>query len=75
MITRAVQMKMPVFSRVRKRDIESGGIMKTRIIAIVIVALGTFGACSAEGQALAILYDDADFPDSRSDPRSQKRTS
>lgn len=49
--------------------------MKTRIIAIVIVALGTFGACSAEGQALAILYDDADFPDSRSDPRSQKRTS
>jgi 3-phosphoglycerate kinase len=40
----------------RKRDIESGGIMKTRIIAIVIVALETFGACSAEGQALRDVF-------------------
>jgi hypothetical protein len=30
--------------------------MKTRIIAIVIVALGTFGACSAEGQALRDVF-------------------
>lgn len=30
--------------------------MKKRIIAIVIVALGTFGACSAEGQALRDVF-------------------
>jgi cysteine synthase len=30
--------------------------MKTRIIAAVIVALGTFGACSAEGQALREVF-------------------
>jgi hypothetical protein len=56
MITRTVPNKVPVFSRVRKRDIESGGIMKTRIIALVIIALGTFGASGAEGQALRDVF-------------------
>jgi S1-C subfamily serine protease len=56
MIIRTVAKKFLGFAIARKRDIESGGIMKMRIIAIVIVALGIFGACSAEGQALRDVF-------------------